>query len=180
MRVSVPTSPDQIMPNIGAHFAPEIVGASSGFARATYQHSKLSLRMFEAARIATAVINGCIVCKNWRAARDVSHMGLTSGIIDRGPAPDEALYQAVLADDLSGLDAREQLAVQYVQRMGRDPQGLAQDEAFWAAFKAALSEDEIVDLTYCAACWIGLGRAAHILGMDTACTLPTLQMADAA
>ena len=40
------------------------------------------------------------------------------------------------------------------------------------ALKAALSDAEIVDLTYCAAGWIGFGRATHVLGVDAACTLP--------
>jgi hypothetical protein len=57
---------------------------------------------------------------------------------------------------------------------------LASDEAFWAEVKAALSDDEIVDLTYCTACWIGLGRAAHILGLDTACNIPAHRVAEAA
>jgi alkylhydroperoxidase family enzyme len=180
MRVALPTHVDQFFPNLADAYTPEIIAASSAYSFATYQHSKLSLRMFEAARIATAVINGCIVCKNWRAERDVSFMGMDGGVIERGPVPDEAFYQAVLAGDLTALDNRERLAVLYAQRMGEDPKGMASDEAFWAEIKAALTDAEIVDLTYCTACWIGLGRAAHILGMDVACNIPTHRLAQAA
>lgn len=180
MRVDLAPNPDNFFPNLGETYATEIITASSAFSFATYQHSKLPLRLFEAARIATAVINGCTVCRNWRSARDVSFMGLDTGVIARGPAPDEAFYQAVLANDLDALDPRERLAVLYVQRMGEDPRGLSGDESFWAELKAALSDAEIVDLTYCCACWMGLGRAAHVLGLDTACTFPTHQMAEAA
>ena len=59
-----------------------------------------------------------------------------------------------------------------VQAMSNDPRGLAADEELWAELKAALSDAEIVDLTYCAAGWIGFGRATHVLGIDTACALP--------
>lgn len=177
MRVALTPNPDNFFPNLSEAYAPEIIAASSAFSFATYQNSKLPLRLFEAARIATAVINGCVVCKNWRSARDVSLMGLESGIIDRGPVPDEGFYQAVLANDLEALDERERLAVLYAQRMGEDPRGLSADEAFWAELKTALSDAEIVDLTYCCACWIGLGRAAHVLGLDIGCAIPTQAMA---
>jgi alkylhydroperoxidase family enzyme len=63
--------------------------------------------------------------------------------------------------------------------MGLDPQGLAQDEGFWARFKAAFSDDEIVDLSFCVAAWIGFGRVAHALGIDTVCAIPALRPAAA-
>jgi alkylhydroperoxidase family enzyme len=180
MRVSLPSHTDQFFPNLAETYCPEIIEASGGYSYATYKHSKLSLRMFEAARMATAVINGCIVCKNWRAERDLQFLGIDGGIAERGPIPDEAFYQAVLSNDLSALDPKERLAVVYAQRMGADPHGLASDEVFWAEVKATLTDAEIVDLTYCTACWIGLGRAAHVLGMDIACNIPTHRVAEAA
>ncbi len=180
MRVSLPSHVDQMFPDLSEAYVPEIIAASSAYSQATYKHSKLPLRLFEAARIATAVINGCIVCKNWRAARELPLFGMSGGIDTNGPAPDEAMYQAVLAGDLSSLDAKERIAVLYTQRMGLDPQGLASDDGFWAEVKAVLSDEEIVDLTYCIACWMGLGRAAHVLGLDTACNIPTHSQAMAA
>ncbi|HMT44357.1 MAG TPA: carboxymuconolactone decarboxylase family protein [Chakrabartia sp.] len=177
MRVAIPLSGDQMFPDLGAHYSPEMIAASGAYSQATYKHSKLPLRIFEAARIATAVINGCIVCRNWRAERDVSFMGVNGGVIDNGDVPDEAFYQAVLANDLSALTDKERVAVIFAQRMGNDPQGLASDEEFWAEVKAHLTDAEIVDLAYCTACWIGLGRVAHVLGSDTACNIPTHKMA---
>ena len=173
MRVSLPSHVDQMFPDLSEAYVPEIITASSAFSHATYKHSKLPLRLFEAARIATAVINGCIVCKNWRAERELPLFGMSGGVDKNGPVPDEAMYQAVLANDLSSIDAKERYAVLYAQKMGQDPQGLATDESFWAELKAVLSDEEIVDLTYCVACWMGLGRAAHVLGLDTACNIPT-------
>lgn len=177
MRVAIPLSADQIFPDLGAHYAPEIIAASGAYSHATYTHSKLPLRLFEAARMATAVINGCIVCKNWRAERDVSFMGVDGGVTRNGEVPDEAFYQAVLASDFSALTDRERIAVQFAQLMGQDPQRMATDEAFWADVKTHLSDAEIVDLAYCCACWIGLGRLAHVLGTDTACNIPTHKLA---
>ena len=31
------------------------------------------------------------------------------------------------------------------------------------------SDAEITDLTYCIACWMGMGRVAHVLGLDQNC-----------
>ncbi len=172
MRIAFDITPGTVNPDLSALYSPKLVAAGSAFTFATYQHSQLPLRLFEAARIATAVINGCTACMAWRSARDVNLLGVEGGIDAAGPEPDEAFYQAVLADDLSPLNTRERLAVRYAQRMGTDPRGLAADEEFWAELKANLSDAEIVDLTYCTASWIGMGRTAHILGMDVACPLP--------
>lgn len=177
MRVGLDRTPANGLVTLEAQYSPELLGAGMGFTFATYQHSRLPLRLFEAARIATAVINGCTACMNWRSARDVRLLGVEGGIAKAGPEPDEAFYQAVLADDVSVLDRREAIAVRFAQRMGTEPRALAADDAFWAEVKAALSDEEIVDLTYCCASWIGLGRAAHVLGMDTACAVPDLQVA---
>ncbi|MXO74752.1 hypothetical protein GRI40_05895 [Altererythrobacter aerius] len=56
--------------------------------------------------------------------------------------------------------------------MGRDPKGIAGDEEFWSEFKSAFADTEIVDLSYCIAGWMGLGRVAHVLGVDAACAIP--------
>ncbi len=149
--------------------APEIVSAANNYAFAIYQNSKLPLRVFEAARIATAVVNGCLVCKNWRVARDLEGMGVDGGVAENGEAPDEIFYTALLAEDTSGLDHREQLAVEYARGMGKNPQSIAADERFWKEFKSEFSNLEITDLSYCIAAWMGLGRVAHVLGIDKAC-----------
>ena len=171
MRVELEPQPGNAVPDLSVRYSPEIVQAGGMFSVATYSHSKLPLRLFEACRIATAVINGCTVCMNWRSQRDVTLLGVEKEMSDQAEIPDEAMYQAVLENDLSTLSGRERLAVRYSQRMGTDPQGLAVDEPFWAELKTVLSDEEIVDLTYCTAAWMALGRATHVLGIDTVCSL---------
>lgn len=171
MRVSLEEQPQNPIPDLSVAYAPEIISAGNSFAMAPYRYSKLPLRMFEACRIATAVINGCTVCQNWRAQRDLALLGIEDGVIGRGDEPDEAMYRAVLEGDLSALTARERVAVRFSQAMGTDPQGLAADEQLWAELHSHLSDAEIVDLTYSTAAWMALGRVAHVLGVDAACSV---------
>jgi alkylhydroperoxidase family enzyme len=176
MRVAAVGPQDQPFPDLSP-YAPGLIAAAGNFAAAAYIHSKLPLRLFEAARTATAVINGCTVCMNWRAARDVQYLGLAGGVTALGPEPDEAFYQAVLAGDYSKLTAKERLGVEFVQRTGEDPKGLAEDDAFWARMRKEFTDAEIVDLAYCNAAWMGLGRLTHVLGVDVACAIPTHRLA---
>ena len=53
--------------------------------------------------------------------------------------------------------------------MGSEPRELAKDEAFWEELKEHFSDQEITDLTYCIAGWMGMGRVAHVLGLDQDC-----------
>ena len=53
--------------------------------------------------------------------------------------------------------------------MGEDPKGLSNDEKFWVEVKDVFSDAEITDLTYCIAGWMGMGRVAHVLGLDQNC-----------
>ncbi|MET0657849.1 MAG: hypothetical protein ABW110_06795 [Steroidobacteraceae bacterium] len=62
------------------------------------------------------------------------------------------------------------MAIRYAEGLGMDPHGIAQDEEFWRHMKAAFSDGEIVDLSYCIAAWMGLGRVTHALGMDGVCS----------
>ncbi|MFN3469862.1 MAG: carboxymuconolactone decarboxylase family protein [Novosphingobium sp.] len=156
--------------------AVEIVGASGAFAAAVYRHSALPLREFEGARMRTAQINGCMVCKDLRAKRDVPQLYSVAGdphqklVTDNGPAPDEAFYEAIAEWRTSPLfSERERLAIEFAERFGTEPQALAADEDFWARMNAAFSDAEIVDLAHCTAAWAGLGRVAHVLGFDTVC-----------
>ena len=175
MRIAYDQPPGEAMPNLASRYAPELLGAAGAFSVATYRHSILPRRLFEAARIAIAAINGCTVCRDWRTGRDSFLLGIDEGEGTSGTDPDEAFYAAIMAGDFSQLDRRERLAVDYVRAMSLDPRGLAADEPLWADLKAALSDAEIVDLTYCAAGWIGFGRATHVLGIDSACVLPGRQ-----
>jgi alkylhydroperoxidase family enzyme len=178
MRIELPENHQaQPLAHLAESYAPEIVRAGMNFSKTTYDKSRISLREFEGARMRTALINGCELCQNFRAARDLPAVaGDARSVTVNGARPDEAFYQAVA--DYRGsplLSDREKLAVEYADGMGRNPQGIAVDESFWSRFKAAYSDDEIVDLTYCIACWMGLGRMAHVLGLDSVCAIPALQ-----
>ena len=154
----------------------EIMAAGGAFSHAVYKHSRLSLREFEAARSLIAQINGCQICQQFRAARDLDSMFSAVGVradqavTGNGPAPDEAFYAAVgkwrESDQFS---ERERLALEFAERFALEPKLLASDHGFWGRMKARFDDGEIVDLAHCTAAWIGLGRVAHVLGFDSVC-----------
>jgi alkylhydroperoxidase family enzyme len=177
MRIHIPASA-QANP-VGymvQNFRPVLGAAHMNFSRATYQ-SKLTLREFEAARNRTAAINGCIICQAMRASRGSGEEWLRAlgdanvqTVLDRGPVPDEAFYAAVAEWRESPVFSdRERIAIEYADKLGLDPHGLARDEDFWRRFKSLYRDDEIVDLSHCIACFMGLGRIAHALGVDNVC-----------
>jgi alkylhydroperoxidase family enzyme len=158
--------------HLADHYAHELVTAGLQFSAATYFRSSLSLREFECARIRTAQINGCHLCQAWRTERDVVKMyGSESGI--RGELPDAIFHQSIGSDwrNSSVFSDRERLAIEYAEGVGLSPDGIANDDAFWDRMKRAYSDEEVVDLSFCLAAWIGLGRAIHVLGLDTVCAL---------
>ncbi|WP_198045761.1 carboxymuconolactone decarboxylase family protein [Novosphingobium aquimarinum] len=164
-----------------ANHAREIMAAASDFSKAVYTRSQLSLREFEGARSRTAQINGCIICQQFRAARDAPAMFSATGtrpdhlVSDNGPAPDEAFYEAVSDWRTSPVfSTRERLAIEFAERFAEEPKVLAADEDFWTRTKAEFSDGEIVDLAHSVASWVGLGRVAHVLGFDSVC-LPFAQ-----
>lgn len=166
------------------HLAPEIMTAAASFSKAVYTKSKLSLREFEGARARTAEINGCLVCQQFRSARDLG--GLYSGtdirdtVAANGPAPDEEFYTSVRQWRTSPIySERERLAIEFAERFALEPQMLARDEDFWERFRAQFSDAETTDLANCTAAWVGLGRVTHVLGFDQLC-LPTTSKAEAA
>ena len=179
MRIAIPEE-HQAFPTayVRKSYAPDIVLAGMRFSDATYANSKLSLREFEGARIRTAHINGCVLCLNWRSARDLPAYrkaigkALDHSIAERGDAvPDEAFYAAVLDWRTSPVFSdRERLVIEYAELLGLDPHRAASDEDFWMRAKAAFSDEEIVDMSYCIACWMGLGRVTHALGLDSICS----------
>lgn len=179
MRVYVPEELQDSPTNyIAENYAPDILAAGYNFSRAVYQHCSLSLREAEAARMRTAQINGCILCKNWRSARDLpSFFEFVGGdaetsFIKNGPAPDEEFYQSIEDWRNSSIyTEREKLILEYAEGVGLDPQGIAANEKFWSRFKAAFSDNEITDLTFSIGSWIAMGRATHILGMDGSCSI---------
>jgi len=176
MRVALPEA-HQVEPlrYLSDHYAGDMVRAGFAFSNVTYAMSKLPMRVFEGARYRTALINGCQLCRSFRVERELA--GATGpSVINNGPAPDEAFYEAVHDYKNSPIfSVREKLGIEYAEGIGLDPQGLAANEDFWARMKANFSDDEIVDLTFCVAVWMGLGRAAHVLGLDGVCAIPALR-----
>lgn len=175
MRIDVPQEQaDQPYAFAFDKLAPEIMAASGVFSKTVYQHSKLSLREFEAARYRTAQINGCMICQQFRAARDLgqlySGLAVKDTVAGNGPAPDEAFYAAVERwREAVVFSEREKLAMEFAERFAEAPQALATDEAFWSRFRARFSDEETIDLAHCVACWVGLGRVAHVIGFDQVC-----------
>ena len=185
MRIELPeeyqASPSEHLARV---YPSEIVKAAQTFGPSPYQYSKLSLRELEAARYRTALINGCNVCMNFRGARDFPAMfaifdgDLENSVYTRGPAPDEDFYQNVTNwRDYPDYSERERLAIRYAEGMGLAPQEIARDEDFWARARAVFSDEELVDMTYSIAAWMGLGRAQHVLGLDAACTFAPMEKA---
>lgn len=159
--------------------AREIMAAAAGFSHAVYRETALSLREFEAARMRTAQINGCMICQDFRAARDAERTFSVGGetpqrlVTANGPAPDEAFYAGVESWRGSTLfSERERVALEFAERFAEEPKVLAADEAFWQRAHAAFTDAEIVDLAHCVAAWMGLGRIAHVLGFDSVCLAP--------
>jgi alkylhydroperoxidase family enzyme len=180
MRISVPeANASAPQAYVATHYATAILSAAKGFSRAVYEHTTLSLREFEGARARTAEINGCQLCLNWRSKRDVpgflKSIGSTAteSIADHGPEPDEAFYQQVSEWRTATIySERERIAIEYAEKVGLDPHALAVDDDFWSRAKAVFDDNAIVDLAYCVAQWMGLGRVAHVLGLDDVCALP--------
>lgn len=159
-----------------AHYAPELAAAMFSYGKAPYMNSKLSLREFEAARIRTAEINGCLVCRGFRAQRDLKDLlGQSSAaagpaLLSRGPIPDDALYANIVEwRTATNYSDRERVAIELAERLGLDPAPLAYDDAFWVQAKALFSDAEIADLTLSIGAWMAGGRVLHALGLDTVC-----------
>ena len=164
MRVTVPEDAKSmsVITGPGDYYASEIAHAGNEFAYSIYRNSKLPLKIFEAARIATAMVNGCKICMNWRSARDINQLGIKGGVVTNGEIPSE---------NLENLSHREKLAVRYAKEMGENPKLLSKNETFWNELKTSFSDMEITDLTYCIAGWMGMGRVAHVLGLDQNCSI---------
>jgi alkylhydroperoxidase family enzyme len=112
-----------------------------------------------AARLRIAQVNGCLLCLDWRTERD----GVT--------------VEETFADAVTGwrttpdLDDRARLAAEYAERYALDHHGL--DDGFWARMRAHYSDAEIVELSMCLGSWLSFGRLNRVLGLDTACVLPS-------
>lgn len=153
-----------------------IVNSAEEFSKTVYRDTALSLREFEAGRRRIADINGCMVCRQFRAGRDAETAFSEGGqrpdklVVDNGPAPDEAFYEAIADWRNSDLFSdRERLVIEFSERFAEEPKSLATDEEFWERARRLMGDKEIVDLSHCVAAWIAGGRIAHVLGLDTVC-----------
>lgn len=152
---------------VSGEHAPELSSALAHYSSVVYEKSVLSLREFEAARIRTAQINGCMICQRWRTARDLA---ATEGVVASGPLPDEAFYAAIEGwREATAFSERERIAIEFADRMGQAPRSFHDDEQFWERVHESFSETEVVDLTLSIASWIAAGRAAHVLELDGFC-----------
>ena len=158
MIIDVPEGADPII-HVWGRMVPGIGPAAATFAQAVYDHSTLGLREFEAARLRIAQINGCLFCQDWRTERD--------GVKVEETFPDAVSEWRRTAE----LDDRARLAAEYAERYALDHHGL--DEGFWARMKGHYSDAEIVELTMSIGSWLSFGRLNRVLGLDTACVLPS-------
>ena len=157
MIIDVPEGQHPVL-HVWGRMVPGIGPAAVAFSQSVYDHSTLGLREFEAARLRTAQINGCLFCQDWRTER----AGET--VEDAFPAAVEASRTTDAFDD------RTRLAAEYAERFALDHHGL--DDAFWARMLAAYTQVEVVELSMCLGSWIAFGRLNHVLGLDAACVLP--------
>ncbi|MFD4367252.1 carboxymuconolactone decarboxylase family protein [Rhodococcus sp. NPDC058521] len=157
MRIDVPEGKDPIG-YVWGEVVPEIGIAASQFSMSVYAHTTLGLREFEAARLRIAQINGCIFCLDWRTDRDGEK-------VEDGFA--EAVADWRTTDDF---DYRTRLAAEYAERYAVDHHNL--DDEFWSRMFEHYTQAEVVELSMAIGSWLAFGRLNHVLGVDTACTLP--------
>ena len=158
MIVDVPDGRDPIE-YVWGEMVPGIGPAAAGLSLAVYEHTTLGLREFEAARLRIAQINGCVFCLDWRTERD-------------GEKVEESFAEAVEQwRTTDAFDDRTRLAAEFAERYAIDHHGIDQD--FWDRISAHYTDAEIVELSMCLGSWLAFGRLNHVLGLDTACVLPS-------
>lgn len=158
MIIDVPEGKDPIL-HVWGELVPGIGPAASAFAMSVYEHTTLGLREFEAARLRIAQVNGCVFCQDWRTEREGQR-------VEHGF--DEAVAQWRTT---RSFDVRTRLAAEYAERYALDHHGL--DEGFWQRMQAHYSDREIAELSMCLGSWLAFGRLNRVLGLDTACVLPS-------
>jgi alkylhydroperoxidase family enzyme len=158
MLVDVPAGKDPLT-YVWGELVPQIGPAAARFSAAVYAHSTLGLREFEAARLRIAQLNGCVFCQDFRTERDGRRVEDGFDLAVRDWATSDVL------------DDRARLAAEYAQRYAADHHGL--DGEFWDRMTVHYSQAEIVELTMCLGSWLAFGRLNRVLGLDTACVLPT-------
>ncbi|MGW4843305.1 carboxymuconolactone decarboxylase family protein [Nocardia brasiliensis] len=158
MIVDIPEGKDPIG-YVWGEMVPGIGVAASQFSLAVYSHSTLGLREFEAARLRIAQINGCLFCQDWRTERD-------------GKKVEPEFADAVTEwRTTEAFDERTRLAAEYAERYALDHHSI--DDEFWTRMFAEYSQAEVVELSMSIGSWLAFGRLNRVLGLDTACVLPS-------
>ncbi|MBF6543270.1 carboxymuconolactone decarboxylase family protein [Nocardia brasiliensis] len=158
MIIDIPEGKDPIG-YVWGEMVPGIGVAASQFSLAVYSHSTLGLREFEAARLRIAQINGCLFCQDWRTERD-------------GEKVEPEFADAVTEwRTTEAFDERTRLAAEYAERYALDHHSI--DDEFWTRMFAEYSQAEVVELSMSIGSWLAFGRLNRVLGLDTACVLPS-------
>ncbi|MBF6125720.1 carboxymuconolactone decarboxylase family protein [Nocardia brasiliensis] len=158
MIIDIPEGKDPIG-YVWGEMVPGIGVAASQFSLAVYSHSTLGLREFEAARLRIAQINGCLFCQDWRTER-------------AGEKVEPEFADAVTEwRTTEAFDERTRLAAEYAERYALDHHSI--DDEFWTRMFAEYSQAEVVELSMSIGSWLAFGRLNRVLGLDTACVLPS-------
>jgi alkylhydroperoxidase family enzyme len=62
------------------------------------------------------------------------------------------------------------VAIEYAERFALDHTSI--DEELFDRLRAWFGDAEVLDLTFCAARFLGFGRMTQVLGVDGSCPLP--------
>ena len=138
---------------------PEMGAGAGALSHAIYEQSIVPVRERELARMRIALINGCVICQQWRK---------TTGAADVMTEDDYAHVMHWRTHD--GYTDRDRLAIEYAELFALDHHTI--DGAFYDRMRATgFTDAEILDLTVCIGGWLALGRTLHVLGIDDACAL---------
>jgi len=160
VKLDIPADKDP-MGYVWGSLVPGIGPAAASMSLAVYEHSRVDLEAFEAARLRLAQINGCLICKSWRTERD----GAT---VPEGFAEDVANWKTS-----EGLSGRARAAAQFAELFATDHHALADDSSDAARnITEHFNEQERVELAMCCGAWMSFGRLNRIFGIDEACQLP--------
>lgn len=139
-------------------------GAAAKFSNTVYYSSTLSPREFEVVRMRIAQINGCRVCQSFRATRDVVDR------FDDGAVPEE-VYEHVGDPTWAGFSERERLVMEFTERFVLDHLALSDDADFWGRLRARFTDDELVELAFCAGAHLVNGRINRVFDVEGDCSI---------
>jgi alkylhydroperoxidase family enzyme len=137
---------------------PEMGMGAGALSHAIYDQSIVPVRERELARMRIAQINGCVICRQWRA---------TPGA--EGSVSEDDYANVANRSSYARFSSRERLSIEYAELFALDHHAI--DDAFFTRLHAEFTDAEILDLTVCIGGWLALGRTLHVLGIDDSCAL---------